>query len=288
MSTPGRVRIGELSRRTGVSVDVLRVWERRYGVLSPARSTVGQRLYSITDEQRIRAMLERLAGGLSPAEAAREVGAPAGSGARVTPADLAGPLAAALEDLDEPRAHSMLDRVFGELGVERALTDVLMPYLRDLGDRWECAQTTVAHEHFASRLLHGRLLGAARGWDGGTGPRALLACPPREEHDLALIAFGIALRRHGWRITYLGANTPIGALGQAAVALTARVVVLAATTPLRFADVLDELRPLAADHSLALAGEGATERVVADAAARRLDGDPVAAAAEVARTTFMP
>jgi methanogenic corrinoid protein MtbC1 len=157
-----------------------------------------------------------------------------------------------------------------------------MPYLRDVGDRWARGEMTVAEEHFASRLLHGRLLGAARGWDEGGGPRALLACPPGEEHDLGLITFGIALRRRGWRITYLGASTPIGAIAELAATLDADAVVLSATTPVRFADVLDQLRELAAVAPLALGGAGAKPKVVADIGARRLDGDPVAGAAALA------
>src|SRR5215217_832748 len=281
MSTTGRVRIGELSRRTGVSIDLLRVWERRYGVLAPERTPGGQRLYSVADEQRIRAMQGHLARGLSAGEAARLV--TQSGGAAVSAQELALPLADALDELDEAGAHAALDRVFGELGVESALSDVLMPYLRELGDRWACAEVTAAEEHFASRLLHARLLGAARGWDRGSGPRALLACPPGEDHDLALVSFGIALGRLGWRITFLGANTPIGAIAQMVAEMDVALVVLAATTPVRFAAVADQLRDLSGTAQVAIAGAGANARLAADAGARLLDTDPVAAAYEVAR-----
>ena len=281
MSTPGRVRIGELSRRTGVSVDLLRVWERRYGLLAPERTGGGQRLYSTADEQRIRAMRAHLDGGVSPAEAARLVTSGGSNGA--TSDELARALVRALDDVDEVAAHAVLDRMLAELGLERALTDVLLPYLRELGNRWACGEVTVAEEHFASRLLHGRLLALARGWDSGNGPRALLACPPGEAHDLPLISFGVALRRRGWRITYLGASTPIGALVEMARELEVRIVVLAATTPVRFADVIEELRAVTDALPLAIAGEGATERIAAETGARLLAGDPVTAAYEIAR-----
>jgi DNA-binding transcriptional MerR regulator len=280
MSASGRVRIGELSRRTGVSVDLLRVWERRYGVLAPERTPGGQRLYSVADEQRIRAMRAHLSDGVPAAEAARIV---TQSGGAASAPDLAEPLVAALDDLDEARAHAALDRVFAELGVEAALTDVLMPYLRELGDRWACAEVTAAEEHFASRLLHARLLGAARGWDRGSGPRALLACPPGEDHDLALVSFGIALGRLGWRITFLGANTPIGAIAQMVDELDVALVVLAATTPVRFAAVVDQLRELGHAAPVAIAGAGANAQLASQAGVQLLDGDPVAAASEVAR-----
>ena len=283
MSTPGRVRIGELSRRTGVSVDVLRVWERRYSLLSPERSAGGQRLYSTEDEARIRAMLEHQNEGLSAAEAARIVTSKAFFDTTATTAELLAPLTAAIDALDEPGTHAALDRAIARLGIEGALTEVVMPYLRELGDRWARGNITVAEEHFASRLLHARLLGAARGWDAGDGPRALLACPSGEEHDLALISFGIALRRRGWRIVYLGANTPIGAIEEMVTAFHVDAVVLAATTPGRFADVVGDLHRLASRVPVALGGAGAIAKLAEDAAARRLSGDPVAGAAEIAQ-----
>lgn len=277
MTTSGRVRIGELARRTGVSVDVLRVWERRYGVLSPERSGGGQRLYSLEDEDRIRRMLENLRSGLSAGEAARLVVADPPTG------DPAAHLAQALDGLDAVRAHAALDRLFEEAGLEATLSEVVMPYLRDVGERWARGEVSVAHEHFVSRLLHGRLLGAARGWDSGSGPRVLLACPPGEEHDLALVAFGLALRRRDWRITYLGANTPVGSMREVVREIDPRAVVLAASMPVRFADVVGGLRELAGEASLWLAGAGAARRLADDIGARVLEGDPVTAAAELAK-----
>src|SRR4029453_13889697 len=71
MSTAPHLRIGEVSRRTGVSVDLLRAWEKRYGVLSPGRSEGGFRLYSEDDVERVRAMQVHLGQGLAAAPAAR-------------------------------------------------------------------------------------------------------------------------------------------------------------------------------------------------------------------------
>ena len=68
---------------------------------------------------------------------------------------------------------------------------------------------SVAEEHFATNVVRGRLLGLARNWSSGGGPVAVLACPPGELHDLGLICFGLLLRERGWRIAYLGPDTPI-------------------------------------------------------------------------------
>ena len=91
----------------------------------------------------------------------------------------------------------------------------------------------MAQEHFASHLIRGRLSSLARGWGTGQGPYALLACPPGEQHELALLVFGIVLHRNGWRVRYLGANTPIEDLTQVTGDTRPSLIVLAATMPER-------------------------------------------------------
>ncbi len=214
---PGLLRIGELSRRVGVSDHVLRAWENRYGLLSPVRSAGGFRLYSENDERRVRRMQAELANGLSAAQAARVALAgelPVGVADRavheVPPVDgAAAAFGVALDAMDEPGAQGALDQLLNEFTVETVLRDVVIPYLHDLGERVAQGVVGIGQEHFASHVIRGRLAGLARGWGGGRGPHAVLACPPEEHHDLALMVFGIVLARNGWRIGYLGANTPI-------------------------------------------------------------------------------
>ena len=238
------LRIGELSRRLGVSDHVLRAWERRYGLLRPVRSPGGFRLYSEDDERRVRRMQAHLARGLSAAQAARTaIGEDDASAAgadtkaverRTGPIDEPGALARAMDEMDEPAAQAALDRLLAGFTVETVLRDVVLPYLHAVGERWERGEAVVAQEHFASNLLRGRLANLARGWGNGRGPTALLACPPGEEHDLPLLAFGIVLHRNGWRISYLGANTPLEDLTRTAAELQPDLIVLAAVTPERF------------------------------------------------------
>jgi DNA-binding transcriptional MerR regulator len=146
----GLLRIGELSRRTGVSDHVLRAWERRYGLLEPARSVGGFRLYSAGDEDRVRRMQAHLDRGLSAAEAARAAlaaeqatdgGTAEGSQSGVADghaslAERARSLTQALDELDEPAAQTVLDRLLADYTVETVVRDVLTPYLHELGERW--------------------------------------------------------------------------------------------------------------------------------------------------------
>jgi DNA-binding transcriptional MerR regulator len=278
------LRIGEVARRAGVSAATLRAWERRYGLLEPERSSGGFRLYSDDDVARVRAMRDHVDRGVAAAEAARlALGGPSEEGRPAAdPVELASILSQAFADFDEVAAQGVLDRAAATLSLETALRDVLLPAMSTVGSRWQDDASSIAQEHFATNVVRGRLLGLARGWDRGSGPRALLACPPGEQHDLALLAFGIALRNHGWRVTHLGADTPVETIAAAAELLDADVVVLAAADRLRFESVSAELEPLARSRRLAFAGAGASAEAAAQAGAELLDTDPVTAAARLA------
>jgi DNA-binding transcriptional MerR regulator len=274
------LRIGELSKRSGVSPELLRAWERRYGLLQPTRSAGGLRLYSPADLERVRRMQAHLDAGVAAAEAATLALGPA-DGPALAPAALREELTAALDRFDEPAAQAVLDRVLAALTVDTMLGEVILPYLRELGERWERGEASIAHEHFASSLLRARLLGMARGWGLGVGPLALLGCVPGEQHELGLIAFGLALRARGWRIVYLGPDTPVATVADVAGELQPALVVLAASAAERVAAVRGALDALAAEHRVALAGPAAD---ASDGTLLALRGDPVAEAATVAPT----
>jgi MerR family transcriptional regulator, light-induced transcriptional regulator len=287
MTEPAHLRIGALSRRVGVSPELLRAWEERYGLLQPIRSAGGFRLYSASDEERVHSMRRHLGAGVSAAEAARLALAEAAqdSGEETQFAWLArlsNELRAALDRLDEPGAHATVDRLLAAFTIQTVLRDVFLPYLRELGERWEQGEASVAQEHFASNVLRGRLLGLARGWGQGTGPRAVLACAPGELHDLPLIMFGLVLSGRGWRVTYLGPDTPIATIQEAVADVEPHLVVITATTTRRFRPAQPHLIELARHVPLALAGAGATDRLARATGASLLEGDPVTAAERAA------
>ena len=276
------LRIGELSRRVGVGPELLRTWERRYGLLHPARTEGGTRLYSAEDERRVRAMQAHLENGLSAAEAARlaSVGESAAEQGNAIPR---GPdeLREALETMDADAAHAILDRLLAAFTLETVLSGVLLPYLHELGERWRRNEASIAQEHFASNLLRARLLALARGWERGEGRTALLACAPGEQHDLPLIVFGLALRGRGWRIVFLGADTPADSIADTAQRLRPAVVVVSSVTPRGFRREADTLAAVAREHRLAIAGAGAGERLAESLGCSLLQGDPVAAASDI-------
>src|SRR5690349_21623087 len=134
-STP-RLRIGELSRRTGVRADTLRAWGRRYGLLKPERTDGGFRLYDGADEDRVRAMKAHIEGGLSAAEAARlaSVTRPPtrtadGTGESASLAESVDALQAMLEQFNEAGANTVLDEALSQFTIETVAGRIVLPVI---------------------------------------------------------------------------------------------------------------------------------------------------------------
>jgi DNA-binding transcriptional MerR regulator len=278
----GALRIGEFARRVGVSPELLRAWERRYGLLRPIRSEGGFRLYTHEDAERVLRMKAALDEGLSAAEAARRaltMQTRLGEGLLDDARDR---FLAAVRGYDEPSAHSVLDEALSAFALETVMRELVLPVLRQIGDEWAAGTLAVGQEHFASNVIRPRLLALSRLWGRGGGPLAALACPPGERHDIGLIAFGLLLRTYGWRVLFLGADTPVSTLGEAVATTEPRLVVVASMDGALLEAVGTELRRLARAAPLVLSGAGASAELCARLRVDRLDGDVVAAAATAA------
>jgi DNA-binding transcriptional MerR regulator len=277
------VRIGELSRRTDVPIASLRAWEARYGLLTPKRTKGGFRLYGPDDVARVLAMRANLERRLSAAEAARLALAESGSAASDPLLSIGRrDLPRALESFDENEAQAILDRLFGTLSLDAVLSEVVVPYLHELGDRWEGGDVSIVQEHFASNVIRGRLMALARGWGRGAGPLALLACVEGEQHDLPLVVFGLLLREHGWRIAYFGANTPLESLARAVGEMKPSAVIISGTTNGALEPHRAGLDVIGRTAGLYIAGPDASENLAQEVGATYLDGNIFRAAGLVA------
>ncbi len=255
------MRIGQLAERVGVTPHVLRAWEKRYGLLRPVRSASGYRLYGMADERRVRAVLALRDRGVPASDAVARVlnaerAGESESAAITSPAALISRLLVATASFDEPDAQTALDEAFA-LPLDVTVGDVLMPFLNAVGQRWAVGELDVAQEHFASNLVRRRLASRTGTWGHGTGPRVLLSCVPGETHDLALMAFGLLLDRRGWRVSYLGQDTPAVDIIRTADVIRPDLVVLAVARIQTLAAVGAELDELASRHRVAYGGAGA-------------------------------
>ncbi len=187
---------------------------------------------------------------------------------------------AATRDLDGSTVRDTLLDVLIVSGVDATVTGVIMPVLRAVGDEWEAGRLGVVHEHFVSSAFRGVLGELRMPVDGPQARTVVLACPPRELHDLPLELFGAMLHGRWWRVVNLGANSPMTAVAEAARALHADAVVLAGVRRTAFEARLPSLARLARSTPLFIAGEGA--KAVADPPAElTVLPDDLVAAAEV-------
>ncbi len=230
------LRIGEVARRTGVTVPTLRAWERRYGLLNPARTEGGHRLYSDDDVEHVRAMQRLLNDGWSAGAAAREVLREPEPVTRLRPVPSAGDAAAdlidrleqAIDAFDAPNADAAIDDVFARLEIPRALDEVILPVLRRVGEGWQSDPRVIAREHFATNTVRPRLQRLLRGAFRSASRSCLAAAPEGEDHDLGLLASSVVGADAGWRIHYLGARMPTEAIERSAESLRPEVVLIGA------------------------------------------------------------
>ncbi len=226
----GPYKIGTLARLTGFSPALLRVWERRFGLMTPGRGDGRQRVYGDDDLavlRRVRSLIDqgRTIGEIAAQGRARLLAGPdqdvAAAGDRsATVAGAEGLCKLVVEGalaLDARRLGTALDEAFATLGAERAVADVIIPAEIQIGDFWEAGRCSVASEHMASsRFMHrlGRLLDAAQPVDE-SAPRVIAACFPDEYHQIGLLIVSWHLARRGVRVEYLGAAMPLEDLAKA-------------------------------------------------------------------------
>jgi methylmalonyl-CoA mutase cobalamin-binding subunit/DNA-binding transcriptional MerR regulator len=232
-----------VAERTGLSPDLLRVWERRYRAVEPSRAPDGQRLYSDSDVERLRLLrLATLAGRgirqvaqLETEELTRLVREDEAARQRVVrweeramPASVGADVERALElarAVDATALESLLRRTAAALGVPIFLDGLVAPLLRRMGEEWEAGRLAVAQEHLATAIIQRVLEGIIHFLVPPHGaPNLLLATLAGDQHKMGTLLAATAAAAEGWRVTYLGPDLPAEEIATAAVAAGARVV----------------------------------------------------------------
>jgi DNA-binding transcriptional MerR regulator len=244
--------IKEAAARTGVSVPLLRAWERRYRIVEPTRTVAGYRLYDEDALRRLRDMRRLIDMGWAPQVAAAALLAGTAPSARVGLAPEPGGTAPALADddarravaarseelheafvaaagrFDGPALERALDEMFARGTFETAVERDVLPALVALGDAWATGRIDVAAEHAASAAVHRRLASAFQAAGAPAAPEGaiLVGLPPGAHHELGALAFAVAARRAGLHVLYLGSDLPVDDWVRTARRLEAPVAVL--------------------------------------------------------------
>ncbi len=282
--------------RTGLSQHVLRVWERRYHAVEPARGDGGHRLYSDADIERFRLLhaatragrtigqiahlpsdeLTRLAAEDSAARLEQQ--RVAGAGERVVPDAPLDEVAAALaltRALDAPGLDALLRRAAATHGVATFTERVAVPLLHAIGHEWHAGRLTIAQEHLAAAAVQDILLEAMRALTGGAdAARVVVATLPGDRHAIGAALAGAAAAADGWSVIYLGVDLPAAEIAAAAAATVARAVAVSVVYVDDRQRTLAELRTLRARLPAAVplvvggAGAAALASEIADAGIR--------------------
>lgn len=230
--SPGGVPIQVAARRSGLSTDLVRAWERRYGAVRPARDRRNRRIYSERDVERLR-LLRRaidaghrigdLAGRPTAALAALVDEAPGGT---PPPAGLAAALEA-VQCFDGAALRGALDGAARSLGVPAVLDGFVTPLLVEIGNRWQRGELRAAHEHAATETVREFLAPLLRTASmGDDGPRIVVATPAGQLHDMGALTVAIYAAVDGWQVTFLGRSSPAAEIACAAASTGACAVAL--------------------------------------------------------------
>jgi DNA-binding transcriptional MerR regulator/methanogenic corrinoid protein MtbC1 len=270
--------IAVVARRTGLTQDVLRVWERRYDAVSPARSPSGLRVYSDADIQRLTLLRSATRAGRSIGQiaklpvhalellvaeddAAREKRGRA-IGETLDVSDVVGASLALARLLDASALDEALRRAAVVMGMPVFLETVAAPLLRSVGDEWHAGRLSPAHEHLVTSSLHDIITGMMRAFMHRAGaPTVLVTTVAGERHVIGAALVGAAAALEGWNVLYLGANLPAGEIADAAKSTGVRVVAVSIVYVESTSQVLAEMRTLRehlpADVPLIAGGAGA-------------------------------
>jgi len=216
-------RIHRVAKLTGLSKDVIRVWERRFGLLKPTRGANRYRNYSDEDVALLRFLKEQLDAGGSIGELSKlgreelleraRASAPQVSFVDNTFSRLLRELLSTLNPFNRVTFEKRLNGAVAIVPFEEALHGILLPLQEQVGQLWHEGHVNVALEHYVTKQIQQKIFSAMNQLPVAEfGAKVVVACPPGEEHDIAALAVAYRCRVRGCRVYYLGANVPIASL----------------------------------------------------------------------------
>jgi methanogenic corrinoid protein MtbC1 len=269
--------IGYVARRTGLTTHVIRVWESRYNAIEPTRTDTNRRLYSDDDIERLSLLKAATAAGHSissvasvPIDALRSIVRADQSPQKEFATDLVDP-ESTIEDflkrckesvpgMDRALLESTLRDASVALSMPYFLEELLVPFMRWIGDEWHAGRIRVVHEHFASAVIRDILYRLGVQESDSSLPAVIVCTPAGNAHENGALLVANAAALEGWRVVYLGANTPLHEISLVAKEQQAKAIGLSATymeDPGRLVAELDHLRQMLPDSCPIFIGDSA-------------------------------
>lgn len=248
----GTYRMKAVSQMTGIRSELLRMWERRYGLFKPQRAGNRYREFDDEDIRLLRYLREQIEAGRAIGELASEgreallhrMATATTPTAQPTPA-VVGDLLQAAYQLDKRQLDMRLAELIACTPFLTLLTTVLTPLMHALGHAWERQEAPIASVQLMTELIRARLLAMLQS-TAPPHPAAVLlcACPAGEFHELGLLTFAYTMQQEGWHAYYLGSNLPLAALWEGCERIQPALVALSLTygpDPLRYMETLHQI-----------------------------------------------
>lgn len=264
-------RIHRVAKLTGLSKDVIRVWERRYGLVKPSRSSNRYREYSDEEVALLRFVKAQMdqgatigalaAEGHDPLIARMRVATPVSVEEQKPHERLLDDLVGSLDPLDKAGFERRLNGAVAVIPFEEAVHRILLPLQRRVGELWHEGRLNVAVEHYVTKIIQQKLFSVMNQLPVNEfGPRILIACPEGETHEIGAQAVAYIAAARGCHVYYLGPDLPSSDLVTFCETIKPDLVLLSLTDIKPEAVVLQqlkELESLAARWSVAAGGQGA-------------------------------
>lgn len=252
-----------VARRTGLTVDVLRVWEKRYGVVDPARSPGGHRLYSDDDVERLSLLHRATSAGrrisrvsgltigqlgdlvTEDEEAAVDRRRDWQMGLSASPEAHLASCLRAVEEFDAQALEASLRRASVALAAPVLIEEVLGPLLGRIGESWRHGRMNPGQEHMATAVVRRVLESLTNSVLPDPGaPGIVIATPAGQVHEFGALFVAAASATQGWRVTYLGSDLPAADIAEVASATGSSAIAVSIVYPTDDPRVRSELRDL--------------------------------------------
>jgi DNA-binding transcriptional MerR regulator len=212
----GQYSIKELERLSGIKAHTIRIWEKRYSIINPARTATNIRLYSDEDLKRIINVSLLNTNGVKISKIAEmsageiNQGILALSEAKPEADIYIDQLVVAMVDFEEEQFERIQATLVKKIGLERCITEVIYPFMEKIGVLWQTGSITPAHEHFISNLIRQKLITsiAALPISMKRARKAVLFLPEGELHEIGLLFYHFLARSNGFKTFYLGQSVP--------------------------------------------------------------------------------
>jgi methanogenic corrinoid protein MtbC1 len=251
--------IQAVSRATGLSMHVIRAWEKRYNAIEPDRTNTNRRLYSEEDIQKLRLLNDVIHQGHSISSVANlsldelkkilhrenSFDTKSISDVKINIGDIITECIESIKNYDAKKFESLLLNASAKLTQPTLLEELIIPLVYKVGDLWHDGEIRVANEHLATSVIHSFLYNLLDSYSVNSSAPVIVSATPRgQEHDLGALIVGVVAASSGWGVIYLGSNLPAEEISSAAAQLGAKAVALSIVYPKDDPHLRSELKKL--------------------------------------------